>query len=331
MTRMQYVSQVMEQSERAKPLFSPILMQFAAHYIGRSYRDFYLDNEVLVEANMRCKRDFRTDTVSCISDPAREAEALGAECIYREEGVPNCSRYPLSADGDPGSLLTGEFMQARRIEDRIAAVRRYATVVDPGTPIIGWIEGPLALACDVMDLSEMLMVLMTAAGFTERLLDIMLETGKRFASAQIAAGANIIGIGDAICSQIGPEEYRQWVLPRHRELASYIKSLGAMVKLHICGDITHLLPDLATIGVDILDIDWQVDLDHAHGVLGNGVIRCGNLDPVAVIEQGTPAAIEKLVRQLIQREQGRPFILSGGCEITPHTPVENLMAMSSYK
>ena len=331
MNKEQYLSQVLEHSGAAKPLFSPILMQFAAHHIGRSYRDFYLDHTVLVAANMRCMRDFRTDTVSCISDPAREAEALGAEFVYREEGVPHCSRYPLGADDDPASLATEHLMQARRIRDRIAAVELYAKTVDPGTPVIGWIEGPLALACDVMPLSEMLMAMLTDAGFTENLLDIMVETGKRFAKAQAAAGADIIGIGDAICSQIGPEEYRQWVLPRHRELAGYIQGLGAMVKLHICGDITHLLPDLASVGVDILDIDWQVDLEYAHSVLGDDVVRCGNLDPVAVIEQGSPAEIERLVREIVRREQGRPFILSGGCEITTNTPAENLLAMSSYK
>ena len=100
-----------------------------------------------------------------------------------------------------------------------------------------------------------------------------------------------------------------------------------MVKVHICGNITHLLPHLRELGPDIVDLDWMVDMDQAYETFGPDIIRAGNLDPAGVVEQMSAAEVYDRTRALVESERGRPFILSGGCEITPLTPPENLMAM----
>jgi len=160
-----------------------------------------------------------------------------------------------------------------------------------------------------------------------RLIDKSLITAKDFARAQVEAGCNIIGVGDAICSQIAAENYRELVKDKQRELFAYIHSLGAKVKLHICGDITHLLEDISEVEPDIVDIDWMVDMEKAREKLGEAIIRCGNLDPVTVIQDQDAQKIGLETEQLCEKERGSSFILSGGCEITVNTPLENLKAM----
>jgi uroporphyrinogen-III decarboxylase len=163
--------------------------------------------------------------------------------------------------------------------------------------------------------------------FVKRLMDKILPTAKEFARAQVEAGCDIIGVGDAICSQVDVETYREFVKEKHLELFEYIQSLGARVKLHICGNITHLLEDLRELKPDIVDIDWMVDMDQAFEKLGSAIIRCGNLDPVSVIQNRKPGEIREETEQLCKLEKDRPFILSGGCEITVNTPVEHLRTM----
>ena len=43
-------------------------------------------------------------------------------------------------------------------------------------------------------------------------------------------------------------------------MISAVKEMGAFVKLHICGNITHLLPAIADLDIDILDVDHMVDM-----------------------------------------------------------------------
>ena len=192
--------------------------------------------------------------------------------------------------------------------------------------MIGWIEGPLAEAADLAGVSEIMMFLITDSDFCHTLLDKCVVTAKDFAKAQIEAGADIIGMGDAVCSQIDTASYVTYVKEREKEIIDYIHELGGTVKLHICGDINHLLPEIRDIGVDIIDLDWQVDLDHAFEILGDKVIRGGNINPVT-IQDAKEADIEQISEQLVMQEKGRRYLLSGGCEITVGTPPANLKAM----
>lgn len=151
-------------------------------------------------------------------------------------------------------------------------------------------------------------------------------TAKEFAKAQIEAGCDVIGIGDAICSQISMDIYDRYVKEHHKELISYIHSLGCKVKMHICGNIMHLLPSLKDIGIDILDIDWQVSFDDAYNLMGKDVALSGNINPV-IVQDSSTVEIAQLTDSLIKTQKGKKFILSGGCEITVLTPLENLKTM----
>jgi uroporphyrinogen decarboxylase len=325
--RTEFLNMVQERSAAGNVFFRPILMQFAAHHIGKTYRDLYLDHEVLVAANIACMETFGTDAVGLISDPMREAEAFGAQCAYAPETGPHCAVPPVSTLQDVKALGNPDVTQATRTRDRIEGAKLYRQKLGADVPVIGWIEGPLAEACDLVGVAEMLVKLIAEPELSHALLAKLVPTAKAFALAQIEAGCNIIGMGDAICSQISPRMYAKFVKQHHKEIIDFIHAHGALVKVHICGNITHLLPHLRELNPDIVDLDWIIDMDRAYETLGPHIIRAGNLDPAAVVEQFSAENVYERTRALVTKERGRPFILSGGCEITPLTPPENLMAM----
>jgi uroporphyrinogen-III decarboxylase len=97
------------------------------------------------------------------------------------------------------------------------------------------------------------------------------------------------------------------------------------VKLHICGNITHLLPGIADLGVDVLDVDHLVDMTCLRDALGSKVAIAGNVDPVSMVKNGTPQKIRDAIRKCYE-QVGNPYIINAGCEIPSETPVENLKA-----
>jgi len=307
--------------------FYPILMHFAARYAGFTYGEFASDFKALVESNLRCRETFGMDSVGLISDPYRETAAFGAKITFPDEAVPRCMELLVRSMEDISQLKNPDVFKEERTLDRIKAAEALRKAVGPDVPVIGWIEGPLAESCDLAGVSEILLKIYMEPDFVRRLMDKITLTAKDFARAQVEAGCDIIGVGDAICSQIDAENYREFVKEKHQELFEYIQSLGAKVKLHICGNISHLLEDIREVKPDIVDIDWMVDMDQAYEKLGAEIIRCGNLDPVSVIQDQGPDEIGKDTEHLCHKEEGRPFILSGGCEITVNTPVEHLLAM----
>ena len=302
-------------------------MHFAARYAGYTYSQFASDYRVLVESNIKCLEDFDLDQVSLISDPYRETSAFGAKVKYPDDGVPQCREHIVKTIEDIRALKRPELYKNPRTLDRIKGAAEYRKGLGTNMLIGGWIEGPLAEACDLAGVNEILLNIMMQPDLVKLLIDKVTVTAKDFARAQIEEGCNLIGIGDAICSQVSAEQYREFVKDRHIEIVDYIKSLGAKVRIHICGNITHLLEDIKDVNPDILDLDWMVDMDNAYDVLGKGIIRSGNLDPVAIVERLPVDILRYEASELIRKEEGRPFIFSAGCEITPGTKALKLQLL----
>lgn len=306
--------------------FHPIIMQFAARMIDKSYEEFMTDHRVLVDSNMRCLELFDMDAVSVISDPYRETSGFGARITFDGNASPKAERL-IQAPEEIAKLRVPAVESGRRMMDRVDGVALYRERLGRNFPVVGWIEGPLAEACDLMGVTEVLMQMMLDPAPVRELMDKCLELGMAFADAQIQAGANIIGVGDAICSQISPDMYETFVLPLHDKLFDHIRSRGAKVKLHICGNITYILPLLARVRPDILDIDWMVSLAEARATMGDDTLLSGNADPVALIQDGTEEQIRAHFEESLAVCGKDRFIYSAGCEITPGTAPSKLAFM----
>ncbi len=100
--------------------------------------------------------------------------------------------------------------------------------------------------------------------------------------------------------------------------------------MHICGNSTHILPAMAKSGAAVLEIDHLVSLDEACRLVPDDVALWGNLDPVSVLCNGTPEAVEQAAAAAVaavKTHGRRRFVLSSGCALAPGTPAENIAAM----
>ena len=104
-----------------KVLFRPILMHFAANFIGKTYGEFASDYRVLAEANLRCMDEFGLDMLGLISDPYRETSAFGAKIKFIPDGVPRCLNYLVQSIDDVKDLTNPDICECERTLDRIKA------------------------------------------------------------------------------------------------------------------------------------------------------------------------------------------------------------------
>lgn len=301
----------------------PIVMQYAAEYIGSNYGAFASNHKILVESNRRCVYDFGFEQLSAISDPYRETHGFGGKIEFVRDEVPRCTS-PLNSTKDLSILLRPDPLTSERMLDRVKAIAEYKKSCGGKYSIMGWVEGPAAEAADLRGVTNFLIDTMEDIDFLSELMDLCVRVGIDFAKAQIEAGADTIGIGDAIASQLSPDFYEASIQPREKLLVQAIHEAGAYVRLHICGNITHLLPEISDLGVDILDVDHMVDIVSVREIVGNVVIS-GNINPVDGIFRGTPVSIREYVNKTY-KSVGNPFMVNAGCEIPSRTPVENLKA-----
>lgn len=303
----------------------PILMQYAAEHIGSNYGAFASDYRVLVEANLRCAEDFGYDQLSVISDPYRETTGFGGKVNYLRDHVPECTVRPLADTMDLSGLAQPDPESSERMFDRVQAVEALVRQ-GPDFSVLGWVEGPAAEAATLRGTENLFMDLMDEPGFCADVMDRCVEVGLAFARAQVERGADTIGIGDAVVSQVSPDIYGELIRPRQIRLMQGIRDMGAKVRLHICGNTTHLLDQFAGLPIDVLDVDHLVDLRAARRAMGPSVVLAGNLDPVAGVMKGTPQSIREALTDMVEAA-GLPYCVNAGCEIPSGTPVENVKAL----
>jgi len=217
-------------------------------------------------------------------------------------------------------------LESTRMLDRIRAVEMFKRDLGDQYPVLGWVEGALAEFMDLTTVSDGMMMIMDEPEAVSELMERITEQAILCAKAQIAAGADVIGIGDAVASLVGAGLYREQVLPLETKLINAIHSLGAKTKLHICGNINHLLPDMMETGSDIIDIDYMVDFEKAIDLSEGKCSISGHVNPVQVLLQGTPEEVKRWTKYCVEKGNNTNFI-SGGCEVPKMTPDENLKAV----
>jgi len=309
-----------------------ITMMKAADEIGVPYRTYAMEAEAHARGQLAVSRAYGIDHVSGISDPAVEAADLGAAVIYREDAPPAID------DNDPLLLDTGRLLALKvpdpwaspRMRKRIDAVARMKRDCGGEKAVEGWIEGPMAESCDLRGVSRLLMDVYDDASFVRDLVAFVVEVELAFARAQIEAGADYIGMGDAAASLMGPDHYRQFIWEAEKKCVRELHRMGVPMRLHICGNITPLLDMLAGVEADLVDLDSMVSVKEARRKLGPDRCLAGNINPVAVLLNGTPESVEKALDCCFQDAGGSAYAVAAGCEVPRDTSAQNLLAMARF-
>ena len=163
----------------------------------------------------------------------------------------------------------------------------------------------------------------------ETCFEFIVEVELRFARSQVELGADLIGIGDAAASLVGPKFYDEFVWPYEKKLIEALHAAGIRTRLHICGNTRRILGDMGRLGCDFVDVDSLAPLTEARKEMGPAQVLLGNLDPVRDLCNGTPQTVSSIVAAC-HREAGPRYIVGAGCEVPRDTPPANVRAMVRY-
>ena len=304
-----------------------IFMTFAAHHISQPLSKYYLDHRVLVDANLAMVEDFHVEILQAISDPYREATGFGLEVDFPHDGLPVPRKPLIETPSDLDKLKVPDPYSSPRMLDRLEAIRLFREKAGGEIPVMGWVEGALAEAADLRGVTQLMGDLVERPEWVLELLELCAVTSVKFAIAQIEAGADIIGLGDAVASLISPAMYRKFALPYEQRVFNETARRGGIGRLHICGNTNRIVTEMAASGAQIVDLDWMVDMEKAAKEFGERVSFCGNFDPVAVMLQGSPQHVYRAVQDCLRKGGNRSFS-AAGCEVPDHTPGENIHAQN---
>lgn len=307
--------------------FHPLVMQYAAELTGVHYGAFCTDYRQQSKAMVEFARTYGLDWLHPAGWAYCEAIAYGLPVSFPEDDLP-IAQGPLIQDPelDLDRIRPLDIESSATMMNRVEGVRYNKKTVGDEFFLAAHCEGPLAEYTDLRGVENGLMDLILYPDEVADAMKIIVDNAKRWIRLQVQAGAECVSIGEAVCSQISESMYARLIQPLHQELADFIRALGVYSKFHICGNITHLIPRLIKMGINIIDVDHMVELKpEYYAALQPGQCFCGNIDPVSQLRLGTPESIRSAVDALMQRSHGK-LILASGCEVPKGTPVKNYTA-----
>ena len=130
---------------------------------------------------------------------------------------------------------------------------------------------------------------------------------------------------------VNPDDWRRFYRPSYKRMFDRVHSRGAHVWMHLCGDVTAILPDLIDVGLDVLNpVQPQaMDVRHLSREFGGKVCLNGGVDVQGTLIQGTPEDVRREVHELVElfgRFDGG-YIGGTSHSVMPETPLDNVIAL----
>ncbi|MBP1718431.1 MAG: Uroporphyrinogen decarboxylase [Deltaproteobacteria bacterium] len=131
---------------------------------------------------------------------------------------------------------------------------------------------------------------------------------------------------------ISPPTFRQFAAPALTDLVARTRARGKYAMIHICGNTGKILEDVLRIAPHCFSLESKVPLQTAKKVLGGKVCVAGNVSPTGSFLTGKPGDVLAEARACLETWGNDPgYILTVGCDFAKNVPLENMMALMSFK
>ena len=334
LTSRQYVQRALRGQPTPRPAMGPLAVHYCARVAGVSLREYTTDARNLANCVVRYYERFRPDAVWLSADTWVTAQAMGATVAFPADDQPagGTGVARVSTPSDIDAIPPPDPFSQGRYPLMLEALRRIRQALGDQVFVVACFDQyPFSLACALMGIDQVMLKLSDDLPLVEALMERGLQYALAYAQALAQAGADMLSGGDSPAGLIGPGPYRAVALPFQQRLIAGLKSSVAQpVSLHICGDATLILHDMAASGADVLELDHQVNMREACRRVGPHVAIWGNLDPVGLLARSTAAQVRQATDVLLDEVQAGAhprFVLSSGCTLAMETPAENLLAM----
>lgn len=310
--------------------YTPVWLMRQAGRYQQWYRDLRARHSFLelcqtpalaAEVTVRAVEDVRPDAAILFADILLIVEALGLPLAFNKGEGPSIDRPVRDAAGvealrevDPADL--GYVYEAVRLARRDL----------PGNiPLIGFAGAPFTVASYIIEggssrnFDRTKEFMYRHPGPWHELMARIARGTAAYLRGQVEAGVQALQLFDSWVGAVGPEDYREFILPHSRAV---LEAVPEVPKIHFGRGTGQLLELMAEAGADVVGVDFATSLADARNRLGSRPVQ-GNLEPAVLLADRD--YIRLRARQVLEANGGRPgHVFNLGHGLLPHTPVEHV-------
>ncbi|MFR9566366.1 MAG: uroporphyrinogen decarboxylase family protein [Rikenellaceae bacterium] len=260
-------------------------------------------------------------------DLQMEAEILGCDLVWSKDNPPSVASHPM---GEGGTKTLDDMFIPQLSDGRIAStmnVTKRLRAEHPELALYGLITGPFTLALHLCG-TDIFMKMFTDEEEVNKIMDFCADVCVAMSRYYIDAGCDIVAVVDPMCSQIGPDQFEQFILKPCQKVFSAIREMGAKSSFFVCGHAQHNIDIMCQCGPDNISIDENIPLDYVRDTcLKYNICYGGNLKLTVVLLMGDEDDTRRNVVECLDvaGEQYKGFILAPGCDLAYATPAANLI------
>ncbi|SCP98125.1 uroporphyrinogen decarboxylase family protein [Anaerobium acetethylicum] len=326
MTNKEILIKTLKHEETSQVPWVPFAGAHAGKLVGYSAAEVLQDGDKLFEALMEVNKLYKPFGQPVMFDLQIEAECLGCDLVWAEDGPPSVSKHPL--EGQEEIEIPCECTIPKKEDGRIPMVldvmKRMKEAVGDTTALYGLICGPFTLATHLRG-NDIFMDMYDDEDAVIEFLEYCNKIAMKMAEYYVEAGMDVIAVVDPLISQISSAHFELFMSRPFSDLFARIKELGAFSSFFVCGDATRNIEVMCKTEPDSISIDENVNLLAAKEITDRyNVVIGGNIPLTTVMLHGTQQDNMKFVVDLLDSMKDKKnFILAPGCDMPFAVPVEN--------
>merc|ERR1711937_300018 len=287
---------MMRQAGRYQKTFREIANRYP------SFRDRSESIDLIVEITLQPYNSFKPDGVILFSDILTPLPALGIEFIIDDKKGPVLDKTIQDED----ALQLMHNIDISKVSFVGESLKQLRHEVSQQTAVMGFIGSPWTLATYIVEggSSATYKTIKSIMFKNPKLLDSILsrltEALIEYVRFQLLSGAHTVQIFDSWGGQLPPRMWNLWSLPYIKTIVNSIKTEFPGVPLALYSNGSGgLLEKMGETGVEIIGLDWSVDIADARNRIGNDICIQGNIDPLVLFanpESITEALLDTLIK-----------------------------------
>jgi len=286
--------------------------------------------EVAAQVTIEAAEILGVDTSIIFADLLLPLEVMGLPFHFSPSEGPTIEK-PIRNSKDVDALVTDRADELGYVSE---AIKLCAKHWGDKLPIIGFCGAPFTLASYMIEGggSRNYLEVKTLMYRQPRVWDELLRKVNvvlaSYTAEQVKAGADVIQVFDSWVGCLSVEDYREYVLPRTKELISALRKTGVPI-IYFGTDSTTLLPSMNETEAEVIGLDWRVPFDQGWKLLNYRPAVQGNLDPVTLFADWEQ--VKQRAKNILDQAGSRPgHIFNLGHGILPKTPVENVKNLCKF-
>jgi uroporphyrinogen decarboxylase len=293
----------------------PIMGQCNAQLVGASIKEFLLNPDIFVKAQVAAYERYKPDIIVMQGDLLQDVEAMGNELKFPEDSMCISTKVALQDKGKLSSLKLVDPKKDGRMPAYLEALAGAKKVINDSI-VSAVIAGPWTIGIGLRDADQLLRDAMKDADYVHELMEFTTQQSILFGEAVYPLKVGLsYSEAPASCSLISPKIYRKFIFPYHKRIVDHFKEKKVGVGLHICGFATPILEDMVNTGVTNISIDAPSDLAKAVEVARGKAVVLGNVD-TNIFYSGTREQMTQAIKDcLAVAPKDSGYILASGCEV----------------